>query len=146
MENRRHLKEKYTDKTDLFATLPSNQKTIFKNPENKPIHWVDIDGDGIDELIYSSVCGNRGATHHFIYEYNDSLNAPQFTNPVEVRYFNPADIPQTTIETGWSWSWCGYRQEIFESIDGQYVMTEVSISDIEKGKCITETFKKVSER
>tara|TARA_B100000686_G_scaffold257247_1_gene269270 strand:- start:426 stop:1277 length:852 start_codon:yes stop_codon:yes gene_type:complete len=132
----------YKENTDELADLPFNQKTIFEDPEKSPIYWVDIDGDGIDELIYESVCGNRFATHHFIYEYDESLSVPQLVNPLEVRFFDPSDIPQTKIETHWSWSACGNRHEIFESINGQYVLSELIISDNETGECLTEEFER----
>jgi hypothetical protein len=120
--------------TDEPADLPLNKKTIFKGPK-KPIHWVDIDGDGIDELILSSVCGVRNATHNLIYEYENSLSTPKFFNPIDLRYFDPENIPQTIIKTNETWSACGIRWETFESINGKYTLTEVSITDEKTGNC-----------
>ena len=129
--------------TGETADLPLNQKTFFKDSEKPPIHWADIDGDGINELIYKKVCGNRGADHHLIYEYDDTLSIPRFFNPIDARSFSPWKIPQTTIETAGSWSWCGLQVERFESINGKYVLTELSYYDNEDNmnRCDVELFK-----
>jgi hypothetical protein len=130
----------YEEESDNLVVLQLNQKTAFTGDEKLPIRWIDIDGDGVEELIYSSVCGNRSATHHFIYEYDTSPDRAKFSNPIEVRNFNPDDFPQTIIKTNWSSSSCGIRWETYESMRGKYVLTEVSVTDDETGKCVTETF------
>ncbi len=135
-------KTKFKNNTGSLAKLPLNQKTDFAEFDKNPIHWVDIDGDGVDELVYSSACGNRGDTHHFIYEYDDSSIAPKFTNPIEIRHLKPAEFPINEIETYWSQSSCGSKSETFKSIDGKYVLTKVSITDDKTGRCITEIFKR----
>ena len=135
-------KTTYEQNTVAPSDLTLNRKTEFSNLLPKPIHWVDIDGDGVDELVYLSACGNRGEIHHFIYEYDDSSSLPQFINPIKVQHLNPAKFPIKKIKTHWSSSSCGSKSKTFESIDGQYILTEVGITDDKTGKCITEIFKR----
>ena len=134
----------YKTESEELALLPLNQKTDFKGDEKLPIRWIDIDGDGVDELVYSRVCGNRNATHYFIYEYDYSPDRAKFSNPIEVRHFNPDISPQTVITTNWSNSACEVIEETFISFAGKYVLDEVSVSDWGKaGKpCVTENFKR----
>ncbi len=111
---------------------------------------MDIDGDKKNELIVSGVCGNRGAPFVGIYEYDDLAGVPKITNPIYVRSseFDYNKIPLTKIKTHDSWAACGIRWKTFESINGQYVLTELSVTDMvevpgtDKRNCVTETFKR----
>jgi hypothetical protein len=134
----------YEKGSEQLAVLPLNKKTEFKVAEKSPIRWIDIDGDGVEELVYASACGNRFATHHFIYEYDHSPDWAKFSNPIKVRYFNPDISPQTVITTNWSSSSCGLVEETFLSIAGKYVLDEVSVTDWGKvGEgCVNENFKR----
>ncbi len=116
--------KKFFFKNEL-SRLQSKPPHFDTGTEIPPIYWRDIDGDGTKELIYSSVCGNRMSTHHFIYEYDSTSKGYEFTNPVELRGFIPNIIPQRTLETDWSSGWCLNMTERFTSLNGRYTLTQL---------------------
>ena len=77
-------------------TISFQVKNIYKD-ELKPFVWLDIDGDGLDELIYSSVCGNRFSTYSTIFEYDEYGGSPKLLNPTEIRDLDLSKIPQREL-------------------------------------------------
>ena len=110
--------------------------------EIKPFIWIDIDGDGVDELIYSSVCGNRFSTHNTIFEYDEYANTKKLTNPVEIRDLNLSQIPKLELTSYGSGGACHNYLQTFSSINGKYVLTKY----LYQKDCITQEFELVNDK
>jgi len=126
--------------------IPLNKKMSFKvddvapSFEKKPIQWIDIDNDGVEELLVVSVCGNRFANHYNIYEYEKSGKKFSFTNRIETRT-DPRPMSRT-IQTDWSSSSCPSSGQKFLSIAGKYQMIEETDVD---DACRVRTFKRSND-
>ncbi len=115
---------------------------IFYLDEIKPFVWIDIDGDGEDELIYSSVCGNRGSTHYTIFEYDEFASTKKLSNPVEIRDLDLSQIPQLELTSHGSSGVCHNDAQTFSSINGKYVLTKYFYQN----DCFNQEFELVNDR
>lgn len=117
-------------------------KKINYDGEIKPFIWLDIDGDGVDELIYSSVCGNRFSTHNTIFEYDEYSKTKKLTNPVEIRDLDLSQIPKLELTSRGSSGACHNDLKTFSSLNGQYVLTKY----LYQKDCFTQEFELVNDR
>ena len=117
---------------------------VYDTPE-EPFFWIDIDGDGEDELIYSSVFGNRGSTHYTIFEYNEFASTKKLSNPIEIRDLILSQIPQLELTSYSSGGVCANSKKTFSSINGKYVLTKFS-SQFFQNDCFNQEFELVNDR
>ena len=117
-------------------------KKINYDGEIKPFIWIDIDGDGVDELIYSSVCGNRFSIHNTIFEYDEYVNTEKLSNPVEIRDLDLSQIPKLELASSGASGACHNDLKTFSSINGKYVLTKYLYQE----DCFNQEFELVNDR
>ena len=117
------------------------KKNIYKD-ELKPFIWLDIDGDGLDELIYSSVCGNRFSTHSTIFEYDEYGGSPKLFNPTEIRDLDLSKTPQRELTSHGSAGACHNVLQTFLSINSKYVLTKFLYQE----DCFNQEFELVGDK
>ena len=130
------------DNTSLENKPALVYSKIFYLDEIKPFVWIDIDGDGEDELIYSSVCGNRNSTHNTIFEYDETASTKKLSNPVEIRDLDLSRIPKLELTSHGSSGVCNNDLQTFSSINGKYVLTKFFYQN----DCFTQEFELVNDR
>jgi hypothetical protein len=102
----------------------SSKKSFFSDKDT--IIFLDIDGDGKNELVIHGACGERGGGFFQLYEYNKPSGVPEFTNRIETRSTSWYDFPTIKITTNSYLNCCVSIHKTYESLDGKYVLTQLT--------------------